>query len=76
MSVAQIQEILHSPQRAQSVSAEAQPRHHTLYFTYGNHLHFMEFRAKYQGSQVLGVGYLDNWTWHINALGTQFTSLP
>jgi hypothetical protein len=72
MSFAQIQEILNDAQPSRV--AEANPRQSALYFTYGGHLCFIEFKEKYPDAQALGVGYLQGWTWHINALGDPFLS--
>jgi hypothetical protein len=74
MSVAQMQEILRGAVRTRP--DEVQPNQKVLYFTYGTHLSHIEFRTRYPGSKVLGIGYLDGWTWHINALGTYLTSQP
>jgi hypothetical protein len=67
MSVAQVQEVLRS---ALSTSRkDAQPPGRALYFTYGAHVNLSEFKETYPGAQTLGIGFLDDWTWHINSLG-------
>lgn len=72
MSVAQIQKIFRGALPTQPVEKGLRPK--KLYFDYGSHLCFMEFQAKYPSSEVVGIGYLEGWTWHINALGTQSTT--
>lgn len=67
MSVAQVQEILRGA--LQTGPVEVQPNKKLFYFAYGTHLSHVEFMAKYPGAKVLGMGYLDGWTWHVNALG-------
>jgi hypothetical protein len=71
-----VQEILSSAlptQPAQLVLGQS--RRNVLYFSYGDHLNFMEFKRKYPDSQVVGIGFLDNWTWHVNSLGLSSISL-
>lgn len=67
MSVAQVQEALTG---ALSTSRrDSQPRGRVLYFTYGAHVNLSEFKEMYPGARPLGIGFLDDWTWHINSLG-------
>lgn len=68
MSLAQVQEILNGAE-----PAKVNPGRNVLYFTYGGHLCFEEFKIKHPDAKVLGAGYLENWTWHINALGAPVT---
>lgn len=76
MSVAQVQEILNEALPTQSARlVPGQTRLNILYFSYGDHLNFIEFKEKYPDSQVVGIGFLDNWTWHINSLGPSSISL-
>lgn len=67
MSVSKVQEILSSALPTQS--GPRQSGETSLYFAYGTYLSFLEFQKKYPGANTLGIGFLDNWTWHINSLG-------
>jgi hypothetical protein len=66
MSVVQVQEILNG---VLSTGSSQRPRENNLYFSYGSHLSFTEFHRKYPQARILGIGFLDNWTWHLNSLG-------
>jgi hypothetical protein len=39
-------------------------------FVYDHHLRYTEFLVAYPGSEFVGIGFMKNWEWHLNILGS------
>lgn len=74
MSVAQVQEALRSA--VPTYLSRGQPGDNALYLAYGAPLNYPEFGRVYPEAVSIGVGFIDNWTWHINSLGPYFIASP
>ena len=74
MSIKQIQDFL-VPYKGPSQNLEDETAR-TWYFMYDHHFSWVEFKRRFPGSKEFGLGWLRDWTWHINEQGIPILTRP
>jgi len=76
MSMLQIDKYLeHCPRVVEVPEQEPAQPAHIHHFVYGYYYHSDYFKSKFPSAELVALGFIRGWTWHLNERGTQHHGL-